>query len=69
MYWSLQNFAGKALKGIPSMEVFARALGILGGWIEGMMGKFSSRAPFEVLEDEPLTWALLLQPFGGIFPK
>ena len=51
------------------MEVFARALGILEGWIEGMMGKFSSRAPFEFLEDEPLTWALLLRPFGGIFPK
>ena len=51
------------------MEVFVGALGILGGWIEGMMGKFSSRAPFEVLEDDPLTGALLLRPFGGIFPK
>ena len=51
------------------MEVFAGALGILGDWIEGMMDKFSSRAPFEVLEDDPLTGALLLRPFGGIFPK
>ena len=51
------------------MEDFAGALGILRGWIEGMMGKFSSRAPFEVLEDDPLTGALLLRPFGGIFPK
>ena len=51
------------------MEAFAGALEILGDWIEGMMGKFSSRAPFEVLEDDLLTGALLLRPFGGIFPK
>ena len=51
------------------MEVFVGALGILGGWIEGMMGKFSSRAPFEVLEDDPLIGALLLRHFGGIFSK
>ena len=30
------------------------------------MGKFSSRALFGVLEDDPLTRALLLRPFGGI---
>ena len=51
------------------MEVFAGALGILGGWIEGMMDKFSSQAPFEVLEDDPLIGALLLRLFGGIVPK
>ena len=33
------------------------------------MGKFSSRAPFEILEDNPLTRALLLRPFRGIVLK
>ena len=51
------------------MEVFAGALGILGGWIEGMTGKFSYQAPFEVPEDDPLIGTLLLRPFGGIVPK
>ena len=51
------------------MEVFTGAFRILGCWIGGLMGKFSSRAPFEVLEDEPLTRALLPQLFGGIVLK
>ena len=48
------------------MEVFPGALGILEGWTGGLMGKFSSRAPFEVLKNEPLIGALLPRPFGGI---
>ena len=48
------------------MEVFIGALGILGGWTDGLMGKFLYREPFEVLEDEPLTGALFPRPFGGI---
>ena len=54
------------MKSIPSMEVFVGALGILGGWTKGLMGKFSSRALFGVLEDDPLTGTLLPRPFGGI---
>ena len=30
------------------------------------MGKFSSRTPFGVLEDDPLIGALLPRPFEGI---
>ena len=51
------------------MEAFVGALGILGGWTEGMMGKISSREPFEVLNDDPVIGVLLLRPFRGIVPK